>query len=516
MGKKIALMLLIAAFVGTGTVHAYYKGSYGEDEKAGTDTKMNMATVTSSSMKEGYLKTALPYPTGNKATSTVVLEKHFPQKAVVGQPYTYMINVINLTAVPLENVAVSEEIPANFKISASEPAVASRLGTKTTWKLGTLAPSGSTLITVTGTAEDHDAAPCCAKVDYSVPALCHTTILEQPAVELTLNAPASTLVCDVIDLEYIVKNTGDSVLHDLVVTSELPEGATSLADMSAIEFSVDELAPGASKTVKKQVQVDEAGQYRFVGNVKGEFVSDLSNVKYTKVSQPVVEVAIRAARDQQYLGRDVTYTIDVKNTSSVDAASTMVVAEIPPNAKFKSASDEGRHVEDIVGWEVGNLKAYESKKLTLVLTAMSMGDAKTKVGVQANCCDPVTDTADTKLVGIPALLLEVVDIEDPIEVGNTETYDIKVTNQGTANANNVVIKAMFDGMEYVSSEGETTGRSGFNSVDFAPVTKIGPKEVVKWKVNLKGTREGDLRFKVILNSDELTQPVEEAESTFVY
>lgn len=516
MGKKIALMLLIAAFVGTGTGQAYYRGSYGDDEKGGEDKKMNMGTVTSSSMKEGYLKTALPYPTGNKASSTVVLEKHFPQKAVVGQKYTYMIKVINLTAVPLEDVSVSEQIPANFTISMSEPAVSSRLGDKTTWKVGTLGPNGSTVIEVTGTAADRESAPCCAKVEYKVPALCHTTILEQPAVELTLEAPASKLVCDTIKLDYTVKNTGDSVLNDLKVVSELPDGATSLADMSTIEFDIDELMPGASETVSKEIQIDKPGQYRFVGNVKGEYVSDLSNVKYTKVSQPAVDVDILVARDQQYLGRDLVYTIDVKNTSSVDAESTMVVAEIPANARFKSASDEGRHVEDIVGWEVGNLKAYETKKLTLVLTAADKGEAKTKVGVQATCCDPVTDTATSKLVGIPALLLEVVDIMDPIEVGETQTYDIKVTNQGTANANNVVIKAMFDGMEYVASEGETSGRSGFNSVDFDPVTSIGPKEVVKWKVNLKGKREGDLRFKVILNSDELTTPVEEAESTFVY
>ncbi|MCA9395124.1 MAG: hypothetical protein KC900_13060 [Candidatus Omnitrophica bacterium] len=516
MGKKIALMLLIAAFVGTGTGQAYYKGSYGDDEKGGDEKQMNMGTVTASSMEEGYLKTALPYPTGNKATSTVVLEKHFPQKAVVGQKFTYMIKVINLTAVPLEEVVVSEQIPENFTISMSEPAVESRLGGKTTWKVGTLAPNGSSVIKVTGTAADRSSAPCCAKVDYKVPALCHTTILEQPAVELSLDAPAATMVCDTVKLDYTVKNTGDSVLRDLKVSSELPEGATSLADMSTIEFDVKELGPGESETISKEVQIDAPGQYRFVGSVKGEYVSDLSNVKYTKVSQPTVDVDIRVARDQQYLGRDLTYTIDVKNTSSVDAESTMVVAEIPRNAKFKSASDDGRHVEDIVGWEVGNLKAYETKKLTLVLTAADKGEAKTKVGVQATCCDPVTDTASSKLVGIPALLLEVVDVVDPIEVGEIQTYDIKVTNQGTADANNVVIKAMFDGMEYVAAEGETSGRSGFNTVDFDPVTHIGPKEVVKWKVNLKGKREGDLRFKVILNSDELTAPVEEAESTFVY
>ncbi|MBZ0165458.1 MAG: DUF11 domain-containing protein, partial [Candidatus Omnitrophica bacterium] len=318
MGKKIALLLLIAMFVGAGVSQAYYKGSYGEDETSGSEKEMNMGTVTSSSMEEGYLKTALPYPTGVKASSTVLLEKHFPQKAIVGQPYTYMIKVINLTAVPLGDVSVSEEVPANFKISQSEPAVASRLGTKTTWKVGTLAPNGSSLIKVTGAAADKSSAPCCAKVDYTVPALCHTTILEQPAVALELNAPAQQLVCDLVKLEYTVKNTGDSVLRGLTVASDLPEGASSMSGDSQISFDVVQLDPGESKVVSKEVRVDEAGQYRFVGNVKGTHVSGTSNVKYTKVMQPSVDISTTTTRNQQYLGRDLTYTIDVKNVSGVD------------------------------------------------------------------------------------------------------------------------------------------------------------------------------------------------------
>lgn len=532
MIKRIALLIFAAMFIISGTSHAYYKGSSSDSNKKQksdkTDEKLamnaaaaeksddTMVMSSTSELKEGYVKTSLAYPTGRKSTSTVLLEKHYPEKGVVGRAYSYMITVTNLSDLDIENVVVSEIIPDNFLVDSSEPAISSKLGTKATWKLGALTPQQTVVINISGSASDKASSPCCAQVQYDVPALCHKTVLEQPSVSLELNAPKEALSCDLIELEYIVNNTGDSTLDNLTVKSELPEGVLTSSGKNSIEFVVGPLAVGETKTVKELVQVPDQGQYRFAGSVSGEYVSSESNVKYTKAVKPNVIVDIKAKRDKQYIGREINYVIEVKNTSATDAQSTMVVAEIPDNTEFKSASDEGRQVEDIVGWELGTLKAFETKRLELALNTNGQGIAKTKVGVQASCCEPTTDTAETELVGIPALLLEVVDMADPIEVGEEETYVVKVTNQGTADANNVKIAAHFDGMDYVSSEGESMGMMDMGMLSFSPVKTIGSKESVTWKVKVKGNKEGDLRFKVSLTSDELTQSVEEAESTFVY
>ncbi|MGE0267586.1 MAG: hypothetical protein AB7S78_03900 [Candidatus Omnitrophota bacterium] len=541
MFNRIVILSLALTFIISGTSQAYFKNSssskkdgadndlsaklYDDDMKAGkVEMKSEsleksgtmMDTVLPSDMKEGYVKTSIAYPTGKENTSTVLLEKHFPAKGIVGREYSYMIKITNLTDLTVENVNVSEIIPDNYTVISSEPQISNKMGTKASWKIGSLAPRGSSVITVKGKSNDKISSPCCAQVQYDVPALCHKVILEQPNVAIKVDAPKEALSCDLIELVYTVENTGDNLLKDLSVKTELPDGITTSSGNSMVEFPVFSLDVGESKEIKEIVQADDPGQYRFSGSVKGEYVSGDAMAVFTKVVKPSVTVDIKAKRIKQYLGREIGYTIEVKNTSAVDAQSTMVVAEIPKNAEFKSASHEGRQVENIVGWEVGTLKAFETKKLELTLNSIGQGMAKTKVGVQAACCDPITDTAETELVGIPALLLEVVDMIDPIEVGEEETYVIKVTNQGTANANNVKISASFDGMDYVSSDGETMGMLDLNMLNFSPVKTIGSKENVSWKVKVKGNKEGDLRFKVILNSDELTQPVEEAESTFVY
>ena len=50
-----------------------------------------------------------------------------------------------------------------------------------------------------------------------------------------------------------------------------------------------------------------------------------------------------------------------------------------------------------------------------------------------------SSSCTTEVVGVPAILLEVVDVEDPVEVGKEAVYDIKVTNQGSAIGTNIRI-----------------------------------------------------------------------------
>ncbi|MBP9854389.1 MAG: hypothetical protein KBD53_05940 [Candidatus Omnitrophica bacterium] len=470
----------------------------------------------SSETPEGYITTSIAYPTGKESSSTVLLEKRFPAKGMVGQEFSYTIQVKNLTDLTLENVIVLEKIPDSYILMSSEPRISNRQGINTSWNIGSLMPHGAALITVVGKSSDKNSAPCCAQVLYDLPALCHKTVLQQPSVALKIDAPKMKMMCDEIELTYTISNTGDTILTDLLVQSVLPRGITTQSGSQVIEFPRFFLPVGESKILKEMVHADKAGDFEFSGTVKGKYVSSQAAAVSTKIGKPIITIDINVNKDKQYIGRDMAYTIDLKNTSDIDAPETMVVVDMPTNTAFKSASQGGREVGNIVGWEIGRLKAAETKKMDLILTATGPGIAKTRVGAQASCSDPIVDTTETEVVGISALQLDVVDMVDPIEIDGEAIYIIKVMNQGTADANNVKISASFDGMDYISSDGETMGMMDINVLSFRAVTTIAPKESVSWKVKLKGKKEGDIRFKVSLTSDELTQPVEEAESTFVY
>jgi uncharacterized repeat protein (TIGR01451 family) len=120
-------------------------------------------------------------------------------------------------------------------------------------------------------------------------------------------------------------------------------------------------------------------------------------------------------------------------------------------------------------------------------------------------------------VGIPAILLEVIDNPDPVAVGGQTTYTIAVTNQGSAVATNVkLIGTLEDQMEFVSTKGDTGGRMDGKAISFEPLASLAPKARATWTVVVKAVGEGDVRFKTVLTSDQLSRPVEELESTTFY
>jgi len=136
--------------------------------------------------------------------------------------------------------------------------------------------------------------------------------------------------------------------------------------------------------------------------------------------------------------------------------------------------------------------------------------------VTAATASGLSDSAQACTVwkGLSAILIEMVDDPDPIQVGETTTYTIRVTNQGTADDNNVTIVANFPKeVTPVTAQG---GSVSGQVVKFAPVPRLGAKQQVTYTIVGKGAQPGDARIKVELNSDQLKTPVTEEESTTVY
>ena len=107
-----------------------------------------------------------------------------------------------------------------------------------------------------------------------------------------------------------------------------------------------------------------------------------------------------------------------------------------------------------------------------------------------------------------------VDISDPIAVGNNETYVITATNQGSAPDTNIRITCTLENtQQYVSSSGATTGSSAGSTITFAPLATLAPKAQATWRVTVKAVKAGDVRFTAVMNTDQLTRPVQETEAT---
>jgi hypothetical protein len=71
-------------------------------------------------------------------------------------------------------------------------------------------------------------------------------------------------------------------------------------------------------------------------------------------------------------------------------------------------------------------------------------------------------------------------------------------------------------VQYVSSAGATAGSQEGSTVRFFPLGSLAPKAQAAWRVVVEAVRPGDVRFKAVMNADQLSRPVEKTESTHIY
>jgi uncharacterized repeat protein (TIGR01451 family) len=220
---------------------------------------------------------------------------------------------------------------------------------------------------------------------------------------------------------------------------------------------------------------------------------------------------------KQFLGRGLDYSVTVTNKGDGPARDTIIENTLPANSQFSSASDGGKMVGGKAVWILGTLAPNATKTVTMSLSASASGTYANAATAKAYCAAPVSANCSSEITGIPAILLEVVDVEDPVQLGNNETYVITVTNQGSAQDTNIKIAVTLEGnQQYVSSSGTTTGTASGQTVNFAPLAVLGAKEKATFRVVVKNVKTGDVRFKVSMTSDQLTRSVDETEATNVY
>lgn len=119
--------------------------------------------------------------------------------------------------------------------------------------------------------------------------------------------------------------------------------------------------------------------------------------------------------------------------------------------------------------------------------------------------------------GEPILRLELIDEKDPIALGNTITYTISISNTGTGTAKNVRIETPLNAkVEYISSDGPTTGKKIEGILKFDPLLTLKPNEKSQWNIKLKPKEAGDFKFTVKMSSDNTKDTDEETESSSIY
>lgn len=447
----------------------------------------------------------------------IAITKDAPARALVGEVFEYDIVVSNPSPVATTNTVVTDVLPDGIQHVSSSPN-ATVGGQRLSWQLGSIAPQESRSLTVrvkgtrTGTFEN------CAAVtaDHGLSARdCATTVIVAPALVLEKSCTPEVVLCEPIEYTIVIRNTGDGPATNINITEELPAGIVTEKGNSAVAGRIERLEAGEAMRFNFTARAERTGTFtnRVMASADGGLTAEASCT--TTVRKPTLQVE-KTGPELRYVGRNVSYQITVTNTGDAPARDTVLVDTLPGGTQFVSASDGGNFGNGQVTWNLGTLAPRASKSVSVEIKAVQRGTLRNVAMARAFCAE-AQDEITTEVRGIPAVLLEVIDLDDPIEVGGDETYVITVTNQGSAEATNTVIvvtippEGAFD-----SADGPTQASVSGKTVRFAPLPSLAPKAKAVYRVLVKAERPGDVRFGVSLTCDQVDRPVTETESTHFY
>ncbi len=445
----------------------------------------------------------------------IQLDKTMPREVQLNAPFNYSIRVTNLTGVPVTDIVVTEQTDKNYKYASSDPAARAD-GNRLVWSIDRLEPRAGKEIIVVGSATGTDCMEHCSSVTYVIPA-CAYVMVTEAKIKVTKEASEEVLVCDPIQVKYVVANTGTGVARDVKVVDTLPDGVQTGDGKGQVLYTVGDLAPAQSKTFSALLKAQKTGKYSSnavataSGGVKVE-----SSATTTLVTQPVLAIT-KTGPEKLFLGRPVSYEIKLTNKGDGVAKDVVIEDAIPAGVTAPKPSDAGVISGSKALWRVGTLAPNASKTVSISYMPSQIAALSNTASATAYCADGVRASASTTVSGIAAILLEVIDVDDPIALGDEETYIIVATNQGTMPDTNIsIVCTLEENFQYVSSGGATTGTLTGNTITFAPLPSLAPKAKATWQVKLKALKAGDVRIRVEMNTDQLGRPVVETEATHIY
>jgi uncharacterized repeat protein (TIGR01451 family) len=496
--------------------------SNSNDSNGGADSGRMRTETSPANAQDGTMRHALAVPTGDRRTSTVLVEQLLPQEARLNRPYDYKIRVTNLTDAPLAGVTVRERVPENFTINKSEPEGRDDNGWRS-YAVGELPPLGTKTIDVSGMPKAEGRLNTCLAVDYK-PTLCASSEVINPVLKLTKEGPKDTDICEGIRYRYVVSNTGTGTEHDVAIEDQLPEGVTTDEGKRTVSIRVGDLPQNASKEFTVRVKAAKTGQYASAAVARAPGGSEARSEEVsTLVRQPKLDVVVNGP-EKEYINKTATYTVTVKNNGDAPARRTVLGIDTGPGGNVGTVAVGGGGGDAQVaaayrkeGTDLGTIAPGEARTATVTVRAGQEGQLPVKATVAAGCVSPVSARAVTNILTLPALRLEVVDLDDPIRVGDSVVYRVTVQNQGTGADHNIGVTATLPPeLQYTTSEGPTQAKPEGQTIRLGTLETLAAGQSAVWRIEAKALRGGDVRLRVDLKSDSLSQPAMETEPTRLY
>ena len=449
-------------------------------------------------------------------TQQLTLEKFAPDEIQVGKPAIFQIKLRNTGSVAAHDVEIHDELPRGTRLLSTNPRASVGVRGELVWPVGTIKPGEEVTaeIELMPVAEGEIGSVASVRFTTDVSVRTRAT---KPELVVQTSAPAQVLIGQDMTLTITVSNPGSGTATNVVLEERVPPGFVHPAG-TELEYEVGDLMPNESRQLQLNLTAERPGPTANVLVARGDASLEVEDQVPIEVVAPQLDVLVEGPK-RRYLDREATYTLSITNPGTAPAQQVALVAHLPPGLRFVKANNAGHYDEasQSVHWQLEELPVQETGQVMLTAMPVEIGQQVLAVRATSDLGLSVERELPVTVEGIAAILFEVVDVDDPVEVGGETTYEIRVLNQGSKEATNVRLAVLLPPeMRPVAAEGPARYALEPNRVLFEGLSRLAPKADTTYRVRVQGLQPGDLRVRVQLTTDEIRTPVTKEESTRVY
>lgn len=453
----------------------------------------------------------------NTKLETVQISVGWEKKSVinVGQECELDLIVKNESEVIARNLAVDAYFPTTVRLTKAIP-IPREERDHISWAIAALKPGETKRIKVTLIPMKPG--------DLAVKAFVRLTgtsarlfAVNEPMLKLNVTGSHRVMVGESAAHTIVVSNPGTGVTSNIQVEAILSKGLQH-SKGARVSLNIGSLNPGESRKIHLALTAIDGGLQQIDVTTRSGVSLKRSASSQVMVVAPSLVLNVTGPK-LRYKGRNAIYKVTVTNSGKVPTNNVRVMHKIPEGFQFIQADKSGKLNKQsrLVDWFIGQLPVGKSITLNVKLKATELGVFPHYVSVVSEEGAKATSHVQTKVDGTASLVLEIVDLDDPVEVGSETAYEVRVKNDGSKAANQVQITCELPkDVQLIGAKGPTQSFAEKNQVIFQKIPSLAPGKTALFRIHVKGNAEGNRRFRVRLQSKNIGEPLLFEEMTKFY
>ncbi len=509
--------LTVPRIPGQKKVENKHRLTFGNTPKDVKTSQPSGVTISASPQRRSVKELASkPVGGSSKVSTSKVTHKWIKKTEInVGQECQFELELKNESQQSAKDVQVEAFFPVTVRLTNAVPRPSSSRD-HLEWKFDELKAGETKTIQISLIPSQRGAISASANVRFSN-TLSESFVVAEPLLQVAVKGPTNVMIGEPASQSVTISNPGTGTLHNVVLEAEIPKGLEHVT-AEVLQMQVGSLNPGETRTIRLALAAVLGGEQ--VVSVRAKAEGGLSQATQARVNviAPKVQVAIDGP-GLRYKGRSAKYVITTVNDGAAATNNVRILHKIPKGFEFVKADHGGQYnPEDAtISWFLGRMEPGQSANVNLNLKTKTIGNYVHHVRAISEHNVKSDAQIQTRIEGTAQLVLDISDLDDPVEIGSETGYKVVVKNDGSKSASNVSISCELPaGVQLVSATGPTQHIAENGVVVFKSLGDLAPGDSVSYQVIVQGTVEGNHRFRARLASDSIRDPLLFEELTRFY